>query len=301
MAKILITGGSGLVGTKLTQLLLLKGYKVAHLSRQHGKVGAIQAYKWDIEKGEIDPSAFENVTAIVHLAGAGIADKRWTANRKKEILNSRIDSTALLNKYLSSNSHQVQSFVSASAIGYYGFGNEGQIFDETSAGGTDFLAGVTQQWEAEIDKIADITRTVKLRIGVVLTNKGGALPQMAMPVKFFAGAALGTGNQMNSWVDIDDLCAMFLYAIENSNMSGSFNAVAPLAVSNKNLTKAIAKTLKRPVWPINVPTFLLKILIGEMAAVVLGSCHVLPSRLQNETDFIFKNADLEACLKKYLN
>ncbi len=301
MAKILITGGSGLVGTVLSQLLLSKGYEVVHLSRQASKVGTIQTFKWDIEKGEIDPKAFENVSSVVHLAGAGIADKRWTEARKKEILDSRIKSTALLKKHLSKINHKIESFVAASAIGYYGFGNEGQIFDENSIGGTDFLADVTQQWEAEVNKIVETTRTVKLRIGVVLTNKGGALPQMAMPVKFFAGAPLGTGNQMNSWVDIDDLCEMFLYAIENPKMNGSYNAVAPLAISNKNLTKAIAKTLNRPLWPINVPAFLLKILVGEMAAVVLGSCHVLPRRLQKETDFVFKNADLEVCLKKYLN
>lgn len=300
LTKILITGGSGLVGKSLTQLLIKNNFEVVHLGRKANVQAPIKCYQWDIEKGEIDTAAFENVSVIVHLAGAGIADKRWTAARKQEILDSRIKSTQLLEKYIAQLNVKLDSFVSASAIGYYGFGNEGQVFDENSDGGSDFLANVTQAWENEVDQLSKITRVVKMRIGVVLTNLGGALPQMAMPVKFFAGSPLGSGQQMTSWIDLDDLCEMFLYAIKNSKMNGAYNAVAPLAVTTKQLTQRIAHVLNRPVWPINVPSFLLNILVGEMATVVLGSCHVLPRRFQHETDFIFKNADLDLCLKKYL-
>jgi uncharacterized protein len=299
--NILITGGSGMVGNRLTEILLEKNYGVSHLSRKENLNGNIKKYKWDIENKIFDKNSLENIDHIIHLAGAGIADKRWTDERKKEILDSRIDSTNLLFDNLRKHENKVRSFISASAIGYYGFGTEGKIFNETDKPATDFLARVTELWEMAVDKIAKIDiRTVKLRIGVVLTNKGGALPQMALPIKLFAGAPLGSGKQVISWIDLDDLCNLFIYAIENSKMTGAYNAVAPKPVTNKIFTETIGKLLKKPIWPIGVPKFMLKLALGEMEIVATGNCNVANQRITKETDFKYQFVTLEPCLKKYL-
>lgn len=189
---ILITGGTGLVGSRLTELLLEKGHKVKYLSRSAGLKNGIESYKWDINKGEIDSEVFKEVDGIIHLAGAGVADKKWTAERKKEILESRTNSTSLLRNTLNSIDHQVTSFVSASAIGYYGWDTGGVWVKEGSRFGDDFLATVTKAWEEEADQIAELgIRVAKLRIGIVFSEKGGALYELAKPIRMGAGAPLG--------------------------------------------------------------------------------------------------------------
>ncbi|MES2796304.1 MAG: TIGR01777 family oxidoreductase [Bacteroidota bacterium] len=300
-ANILITGGSGLIGNRLTEILIEKGYKVSFLSRKENLKDALKKYKWDPSTKYINQKAFENIDHIIHLAGAGIADERWTDERKKEILNSRVESTRLLFESLHKLNTKVKTIVSASAIGYYGFDVNDKPFEESDKPATDFLAHVTQLWEKEVDKIASLgIRIAKLRIGVVLTEKGGALPQMALPIKFFAGSALGSGNQMISWIDLEDLCNLFVFAIENPQMNGAYNAVAPNPVSNKIFTETIAKILNRPVWPINIPIFLLKIVLGEMAMVVTGNCEVKNKRIAEETDFKYQFTHLEPCLQEHL-
>lgn len=300
-SNILITGGSGFVGTRLTELLIRKGFNISHLSRKEDLTGKVKKYKWDIEKGYINPKAFVKIDHIIHLAGAGIADKRWTDARKKEILDSRVDSTKLLFEFLKTNKNQVKTIVSASAIGYYGFGSSNEVFDEGDKPASDFLANVTALWENEVDKITKLDiRIVKMRIGVVLSEKGGALPQMVTPVKLLAGSPLGTGEQMISWIDLDDLCNLFIFAIENTEMAGAYNAVAPNPVSNKMFTKAIGKIINRPIWPISVPKFLLNIVLGEMEVVVTGNCNVKNKRIAEETDFVFEFPNLEKSLKKHL-
>lgn len=296
--NILITGASGLIGSKLTEILVDKGFTVSHLSRQEDFTGKIKKFGWNPEKGTIDLQCLTNIDHIVNLAGAGIADKRWTAARKTELIKSRIDSVKLLFETLKAHKNNVKSVISASAIGYYGNNTAGKSFIETDEPGSDFLANITQQWEQEIDKITQLNiRIVKLRIGVVLSGKGGALPKMAMPIKLFIGTALGTGQQMVSWIDIDDLCNLFVYAIENQQVKGAYNAVAPKPVSNMELTKAIAKILKRPVWPISVPAFFLKLILGEMAVVVTGSCDVENKRLKEETQFKYGFNEIEESLR----
>ena len=300
-SSILITGGSGLVGTQLTELLLAKGYSVSHLSRKEDLSGIVKKYKWDPTSKSIENKAFENVDHIIHLAGAGIADKRWADKRKREIIDSRVESTRLLFNALKTNKNIVKSIVSASAIGYYGFSKGGNTFTENSESGSDFLAAVTKDWEKEVDQFEKLNiRVVKLRIGVVLTNKGGALPQMVLPIKFFAGSPLGSGGQIVSWIDMVDLCNLFVFGIENENMNGAYNAVAPNPVSNKQLTKAIAKVLHRPVWPVNVPEFMLKLILGEMEVVVTGSCNVENKRIKEETDFMYIYTGVEESLKHNL-
>ncbi len=301
-ANILITGGSGLVGTRLTEILLEKGYNVSHLSRKQDLTHKVKKYRWDPTNSFIDLNSLQNVDHIIHLAGAGVADKRWTDERKAEILNSRINSTKVLFATLSNNSQKVKSVISASAIGYYGFSSSKKIFEEKDKPSNDFLANVTKLWEDEVDKINQLNiRTVKLRIGVVLTNKGGALPKIVMPIKLFAGSSLGSGEQIVSWIDLDDLCNMFVYAIENSNMNGAYNAVAPNPISYSELTEIIGKVLNRPIWPISVPRFLLKIAVGEMEVVVSESCNVRNKRIAEETDFKYRFTNVLDCLKEYLS
>ncbi len=297
--KILITGASGLVGKRLTELLLQKGYQVSHLGRSK-KEGKVSSFVWDINIGVLDPQALEGVDAIIHLAGAGVADKRWTESRKKEILESRTKSTALLFNTLKNRRHTVTAFVSASAIGYYGFSLSDEVFTEDSKSGSDYLAQVTRQWEEEVDKLNALPiRAVKLRIGIVLSEKGGALAEMVKSIKLGVGSSLGTGNQSLTWIHLDDLCEMFIKAIEDSSMNGAYNAVGPEWVTNAEMTKTIAKVLKKPLWLPPVPGFILKIILGEMADLVINGSNISSAKIQ-KTGFKFKFTMLEEALKNLL-
>lgn len=297
--KILITGASGLIGSQLTAMLQQKGYQVTHLGRSK-KLGAVPSFVWDVANHKIDEEALRGVSHIIHLAGAGVADKRWSDARKKEILDSRIQSTQLLFDALKSVNHSVESFISASAIGYYGFTMEETVFTEESQPGSDFLAQVTKQWEEEVDKISSLgIRTVKLRIGIVLSHKGGALVEMAKPVRFGVGAALGTGKQYMSWIHIDDLCNMFVKATEDANMQGAYNAVCDW-VTNKDFTKATAQILKRPLLLPPVPAFAMKILIGEMAEMIVNGSKVSSEKIRS-AGFVFQYPELNGALNDLLN
>jgi uncharacterized protein len=297
--KILITGASGLIGTRLTELLLQKGYQVSHLGRTK-RNGSVPSFTWDVEKGTMDTQALEGVGTIIHLAGAGIADKRWTTKRKSEILQSRVQSSALLYNTLLTSVHQVQSVVSASAIGYYGFGLGDKIFTETDHAGNDYLAQVTQQWEQSVDKIATLNiRVAKLRVGIVLSNLGGALVEMAKPIKLYAGAPLGTGKQYLSWIHIDDLCSLFIKAIDDKEVKGACNAVSGDWVTNKEFTTLLAKVLNRPLFLPHVPKFIMKLILGEMAMLVLNGSKVSADKIK-EAGFIFDFPNLETALKNLL-
>jgi hypothetical protein len=298
--NILITGASGLIGKRLTEILLQKGHSVTHLGRS-AKKGAIPSFVWDVEQQQMDANALKGIDTIIHLAGAGIADKRWTAQRKKEILESRTHSTELLHKTLKNTANGVKHFISASAIGYYGFDLKGELFDEQSAPGTDYLASVTQQWETSIDKLNELSlRVAKLRIGIVLSQKGGALAPMVIPVKLFAGSPLASGKQMLSWIHIDDLCNMFVHLVENESLQGAYNGTGPYAVSNKDFTKAIGKQLNRPVFLPNVPAFLLKLILGEMADLIIFGSNVSSKKIQDR-GFQFQYHTLEASLSNLLD
>ena len=295
MSNILITGASGLIGTQLTEMLLQKGHAVSHVGRTRKK-GSIPSFVWDVDGGTMEEEAFKDVDTVINLAGAGVADKRWTASWKKEIRDSRIKSTELLAKYLNRNP-QVKAVVSASAIGYYGV----EAVDErteTSEPGNDFLADVVRDWEVEVDKIKD-KRIVKLRIGIVLSEKGGALKQMAAPVRFGVGAPLGSGQQSVNWIHINDVCRMFVHAVENENLNGVYNATGPYAVTNQELTTAIAKELHKPLWLPAIPTFALKIMIGEMADMVVKGSTASSKKIQ-QAGFAFQFLTLEGALADLL-
>jgi len=295
---ILLTGASGLVGTYLTDMLVKMGYSVRHLGRSK-KSGPIQSFVWDINKGYIEDGALVAVDTIIHLAGAGIADKPWTFKRKQEILESRTKSTALLFEVLGKTQHSVKRFISASAIGYYGFALGDGVFTEESDSGEGFLADVVKQWEHEVDKIQSLNiRTVKIRIGIVLSAEGGALKEIAQPVRWGVGAPLGTGKQFMSWIHIEDLCRMFIHAVENESMHGAYNAVTPTPATNRELTRGIAKALKRPLLLPPVPGFVLKIMLGEMADLVLYGSKISSEKIQ-QTGFTYTYADLDKAIASF--
>lgn len=297
--NVLITGASGLIGTRLSSILLQKGYQISHLSRSK-RAGEIPTFVWDVSKMGIDEEAIASADTIIHLAGAGIADKRWTSQRKEEILRSRTESTKLLFNALRDKPNHVKTFISASAIGIYGFAGSEKIFIEESNAADDFLAQVVKQWEAEVDEIAALgIRVVKIRIGILLSEKGGALDEMMKPIKWGVGSPLGSGNQMMSWIHIDDACQIFLKAMEDGAMQGAYNAVSPNPATNEQLTRLVAATLNKPLWLPNVPSFVLKILLGEMADLVLKGSKVSSEKIE-KTGFQFQFTHLEGALKNLL-
>lgn len=292
---MLITGATGMIGRRLTEILLQKGCRVSHLGRKEGK-GNVPSFQWDPDRGAIDVRAFEGIDTIIHLAGAGIADKRWSASRKREILDSRVRSTQLLLESLRQQPHGVKSVVAASAIGYYGMGLDDQFYVEDSPHGNDFLARVTQRWEEETGRFSMLgMRVVQIRIGIVLSLGGGALKEMMRPVTWGVGAPLGTGDQFVSWIHLDDLCGVFALAMKNSSMQGIYNAVAPNPVTNRDLTYAIGDVLQRKIWLPPVPSFILRGLLGEMADMVTLGSRVSCQRLL-ETGFSFEYPELKEAL-----
>ncbi len=297
---MLITGATGLIGRRLTEILLQKGCRVSHLSRNPNGSG-IHQFKWDPARGHLDRTALNDVNAIVHLAGAGIADQRWTTQRKKQILESRVQSTRLLYDALQESPHNIKSFVSASAIGYYGLRDDATVMTEESPPGKDFLADVVTQWEAEADRIASLgIRLVKIRTGIVLAKEGGALKEIMKPIQRGVGAALGSGKQYMSWIHRDDLCGIFIQAIEESAMHGAYNAVAPGPVTNQTLTRSIARALHRRILLPPVPPWVLKVMLGEMAQMVLlGNCVSAEKILS--TGFTFQYRGLETTLATLLS
>jgi hypothetical protein len=293
--KILITGASGLIGSRLTELLLKQGYQVNHIGRTK-RGGVVSSYVWNIETGEFDAQALAGVDAIIHLAGAGVDDKRWTGARKNEILQSRLKSTQLLFQQLNSVYHSVKTVVSASAIGYYGFGLGEEVFTEESAPANDFLADVTTQWEQAVDTIkACAIRVVKIRIGIVLSEHGGALPQMSLPIRYNVGSPLGSGKQYLSWIHLDDLCHIFIKAVTDEQMTGAYNGVTDWC-SNKEFTKSVANVLNKPLWLPNIPEFVLKIMLGEMADMIIKGSKVSSDKIR-KAGFVLNYTTLEGALK----
>jgi uncharacterized protein (TIGR01777 family) len=297
MKKVLITGGSGLVGTELSALLKDKGYQVAHLTRTRKSKYPYEQFVWDIEKQEMEEEAIHFADVVIHLAGAGVADKRWTDERKKIILESRTKSASLLHKTIAKMPDVApKHFISASAIGYYGMDTGDKLMDEKSAAGNDFLAEVTKKWEASVDEFQSLEiPTAKIRIGIVMTNKGGALPQLAQPIKLLAGAPLGSGKQWMSWIHIDDLTRLFLHVLENK-LTGVYNGVGTEPATNKEVTKAVAKVLNKPLILPNVPAFAMKLLLGEMAQMVLGGNKVSAKKTL-DAGFEFKFEQLDEALE----
>lgn len=282
MSTVLITGGSGLIGNALTKLLLEKGFEVIIFTRNPEKqkpVSAKLSYaQWNIDEQMIDKAALAKADHIIHLAGAGIADKRWSKKRKKEILESRTKSSDLIVDSLKNVPNKVKTVVSASGIGWYGQDPvipNPKAFAEDSPASNDFLGNTCRQWEESIEPVTQLgKRLVKLRTGIVLSIDGGALKKFMKPLKFGVATILGNGKQIISWIHIDDLARVFLSAIENNRMIGVYNAVTSNPVSNKELVIQLAKSRKKLFIPFHVPTFMLKLILGEMSIEVLKSATV---------------------------
>jgi uncharacterized protein (TIGR01777 family) len=300
--KILITGGSGLIGKKLTALLQSNGYSVSILSRKSGNFGGLETFSWDPAKGQLEEGALQDLEAIIHLAGADIAKKKWTRERKAEIIDSRVKSAELLLERVKSMKveHRPGTFISSSGVGYYGYDTGSILVKESSRFGDDFLATVCKAWESAADSFSELSmKVVKLRTGFVLSGEGGALKVMAKPVKLGFGAGLGRGDQYLSWIHIDDLVRMFLLAVENPDMEGVYNAVGPSPTTNKEMMKQIASVLNKPFFLPNVPAFALKMVMGEMASMVTGGNKVSSEKIES-LGFTFHYQDLNDTLENLL-
>ena len=292
---ILVTGATGMVGKALLQSLHQKGYTITVLSRKPTTVKNAKVYLWDVQKQQIDLNCLTDVDTIIHLAGASVAEKKWTKARKKEIIDSRVQSTQLLYKSLKEHPNNVQNFISASAVGYYGDCGD-EILTEECPNGFGFLAECCQLWENAVDEMKHLDlRVAKIRIGFVLGKSEGALPALEKPIRFFVGAPLGSGKQWIPWIHLHDLVNIFIAAIETPLMMGAYNASAPYPVTNETLTKAVAKQIHRPVWPIKVPEKILELLLGEMSVVVAMSNNTSVQKLLG-TGFQFDFVRLEDAL-----
>jgi len=299
MASILITGGTGLIGKHLTTLLKEKGHQVSILSRNTSKKATV--YQWNIDENYIEDEAIINADYIVHLAGAGIADKRWSKDRKKVLIDSRVASTNLLFNKVTALNPNLKGFIAASGIGYYGATTSAKIYTEKDSSGNDFISEICKLWEkASLQFSANNIRTVILRTGIVLSNKGGAFPKLIKPIKFGIGSALGTGNQYMPWIHIDDLCNLYIESIENLELQGVYNAVAPQHINNIELTKIVAKHLKKKIILPNIPSFVFKIIFGEMSKIILEGSRISSKKIEN-TGVKFKYPTLKEALKKLIS
>ena len=297
MAVILISGGTGLVGKALSNLLLSKGHEVRILSRNPKSTNNIKSFYWDVEKNEIDEKAFDGVEHIVHLAGSGIADKRWTNARKQDIVDSRVNSIILITSILKKKNIQLKSFVGASAIGIYGMTTSEKIFTETDKGQNDFLSQSCIQWENTYQEIQTLSnKNCIIRIGVVLSKDGGALKRLLPLFNLGLGSAVGSGKQYMPWIHINDLVSVFHEALFNSNYNGIYNAVSSEESTNQSFSKQLAKSLSKPFFLPNVPSFALKLVFGELANVLLEGSRVNSKKLI-DTGFQLRFPSLNEALK----
>jgi uncharacterized protein len=279
MATILISGGNGLIGKHLTKSLQKAGHAVCWLVRNPDGSEPVKAFAWNPAEHKIAAEALNGVDAIVALAGAPIAGSPWTKDYKQTILQSRLDAAETLLGALKKFPHSVKSLVSASAIGFYG--NRGaEVLDEESAPGEGFLSQTTKQWE---DAYANCpVRNVTLRIGIVLSRDGGALPELEKPLNFGIASVLGNGKQLMSWIHMEDLCNIFIRAITDSAMKGKYNGVAPFPESQSDFIRTLRKIVRPVSLIVPAPAFAIRLLLGEQASLVLDSASVSCDRLLDE-------------------
>ncbi|REC74463.1 TIGR01777 family protein [Chryseobacterium elymi] len=295
---VLITGAGGMIAQNLSKKLENE-YTIRFLTRKKRRDNE---FEWNIKDGTMDESALENVSHIIHLAGANISEKRWTKERKRELISSRVDSAALLLKTLKKKKIKLKSFISASGINYYGTVTTDKVYTEKDPPGNDFLSEVVVLWERSADDFKEqnlAERVVKVRTAVVLSKENGALKKMVPTIKYGIGSALGSGKQYMPWIHIDDICSVYLAALKNSDMGGAYNAVSPQHTTNENLTKKIAEVLKKPLFMPNVPAFVLKLIFGELADALLEGSRASSQKIQ-DTGFQFKFPDLEGALENLL-
>lgn len=294
--KVLITGGSGLVGMALTKKLKENNIEVAHLTRTKNSKAGVKTYEWNWEKNQIDDNALNDVTHIVHLAGAGIADKPWTMKRKRLIVKSRVLTARLLHDTCKKKGVNLAAFISASGIGYYGAITSETIFKEDDKRGDDFVAECCVQWEKEVNRFEEFSRVAILRTGIVLSKDGGALEKLSKSIKLGMGAPIGTGEQYMPWIHLDDIVDMYYQSIVNEKFTGIYNAVSDEHVSNQEFTKKLADGLNKKLRLPNVPAFMMKMLLGEMSEILLNGSRV-SNDLITENGFEMKYKNLVDALQ----
>ncbi len=298
--RVLVTGGSGSIGVLLCEYLEGEGYEVSILSRKKRGNSKYKTFIWNYKDNFIENGAFVNCDFIVHLAGAGIANKPWTKARKKEIIDSRVKTTRLIYNTLSACEHQVKGVVSASAVGFYGQVTTSKTYKEDDPSGTDYLASVCKLWEDEVNRFNDLDiRTVSLRIGLVLMKTGGALEKMLLPFKMNVGTALGTGKQIIPWIHIADLNRIILQSIQLTSMNSAYNCCAPEPTDNLHFSKAIAKKLNKKMWLTKAPSTVLKLILGERSILLTEGSKVSSDKII-QTGFNFKYSKLEPALDDLL-
>ena len=298
METVLVTGGTGLVGSRLINRLL-ENYNVLVLSRGNKKDSNLQFVKWDLNSGFLEKDKLNEVDHIIHLAGTNVAEKKWSAKQKQSILDSRVKSTQLLFDHFSLHPNKLKTFITASGVGAYGYSDEDIVFDEDAPFGDDFLANVCKQWEKVAFQFKTLgVKTVALRTGVVLAERGSALQKIAKPIKMFVGAPIGSGKQQTPYIHVDDLTSMYIQSIKDENLEGIYNAVSG-NITNSDLTKAIAKQLKRPLISPNIPAFVMKAIFGEMSFILLKG-NKISNQKAISAGFQFKYDSIEKALKHLL-
>ncbi|MGV8963100.1 MAG: TIGR01777 family oxidoreductase [Candidatus Saccharimonadaceae bacterium] len=299
MKTVLITGGSGMIGRRLSEMLIEKGYEVIWLSREKHIKADIPRYKWNLLTGEIDEEALEEADVIVHLSGVSIAEGRWTEARKRMIVGSRVRSAHLLLDKLKKMNKKVDVFISASAVGYYGVNNTDKVFtEEDKHDETSFLGATCYNWEEQAKQFtSDLgIRSVSVRTGVVLSKNSELITKAILPTKWWLGAPLGKGTQYMNWIHIDDLCSIYINAIEDETIQGPYNAVAPENITNANFMKTIAKVLKKPMFFPPIPEFVFRLFMGESAQILLDGSRISSRKIQ-DAGFVFKYNTLVDALK----
>jgi hypothetical protein len=299
--KVLVTGATGLIGTELVSLLLQNGISVNYLTTSKNKIVNELNYNgfyWSPEKGIIDENCLIGVDSIINLAGANIS-KRWTNSYKQEIIESRLLSSALLFKAIKNNPNQVKQIVSASGTSIYP-NSDKVIYDENSTQvNNSFLGNVVVKWEESVDKFASLgLKVCKLRTGIVLSTKGGALVEMLKTIKIGLGSSFGSGKQIQTWIHIHDIASLYYFAIKN-NLDGVYNAVSPNPVSNEELAFTIAKVLKKPLFMPSIPKFIMKLILGEMHELLFENRNLSAKKIIDK-GFVFKYKTIDEALKNIL-
>lgn len=301
MATILITGGSGGIGTRLIPMLQAAGQEVRNIGRSIPRASKVPSFTWDLETMTMDQEALDGVTHIIHLAGGGIADSRWTAARKEEIITSRVMPIKLLADTLKARNQRIEAFISASGIGYYGARTSTHINTEEDAPSDDFLGKTCQLWEDAVQLMNGVAqREVRIRTGIVLDERSGALPKLMLPAKVGMAASLGSGKQWMPWIHHEDICRIYLQAIADGNFRGVYNATSPQHATQKELLAGISAALHKPFWLPGVPSLLMKTVMGEMALMLVEGSRVSSQRLLDE-GFVFRYPNLSSALAQILS
>ncbi len=299
MEAVLITGGSGLIGTRLTTLLQKEGFEVMHLSRKAKNSDTVKVYQWNISKNLIEEEAVSRADHIINLAGANVAEKRWTKEFKNEILQSRVQGVNTLRQALSRIPNKVKTFISASAIGYYG-DRDNELLTENISPASDFLGATCVLWEAAAQSVAKLgIRTTLLRTGIVLSKQGGALEPLMKSIQFGVAPVIGSGKQYYSWIHIDDICRMYIHAISNENISGVYNGVAPTPLSYIDLINAVSDAMGKRKINAPVPLWLLLLLKGDFVKSLISSAKC-SSKKNTDTGFVFEFPTLKQALHDLL-